>query len=91
MAKRSSLVNLADRIAGKPGAASEAPARAEEAPRRQRADTQPDGRKGVLVRLPPAAWKQLRRLAVEDESTLQDEVTRALNEYFQSRDLPPIA
>lgn len=90
MAKRASLLNLSDRLNAKPGAAeAEAPAKP---PRRAtRAPTQPDGRKGLPVRVSVETWKQLRRLAADRETTLQGLMTEALNDLFQKHGLPPIA
>lgn len=89
MAKRASLANLSDRLASKPGATPEP--MAEEKPRRERADRQPDGRKGVPLRMSVASWKQLRRLGADREATLQDLLTEAVNDLFVKYDLPPIA
>lgn len=88
MTKRPNLASLTDRLAAKPGATPPAP---EEKPRRERADRQPDGRKGVPLRMSVTAWKQLRRLAADREATLQDLLTEAVNDLFGKNGLPPIA
>jgi hypothetical protein len=52
---------------------------------RSRSKTQPDGRKGVLVRMSAADWKVLKRLALDDETTLQDLMERAIYAYVEQR------
>ena len=95
MAKRPNLANLGERIAKKPTeATAPAPATEEEeaAPRRRgRAKTQPDGRRGVLVRLQPEAWKALKLIALEEDETLQAMMERAINDLLKKHGRPPLA
>jgi hypothetical protein len=52
---------------------------------------QPDGRKGILVRARPEAWKALKQMALDDERTLQDVMTEAINDMLKKRGMPPLA
>lgn len=64
---------------------------------KKRAGSQADGRKGVLLRLKPEAWKQLKGLATDqtlerDELfSMQSALEEALNDYFRKHRLPPLA
>lgn len=42
------------------------------------------------MRLDPEAWKQLKKLAVDEESTSHALIIEALNLLFRDRGLPPI-
>jgi hypothetical protein len=53
--------------------------------------TSGERRKGLTLRLNPAAWRQLRQLAFDDERSAHDLLIEALNDYFTKRDKPPIA
>jgi len=53
--------------------------------------SQPDGRKGILVRAHPEAWKELKRVAIDQERTLQDVMTEAINDVLQKYGKPPVA
>jgi hypothetical protein len=68
--------------------------RTEAAPASIAPDAQPDrteARRGQTLRLTVAAWKQLKRLAIDEEKTSHDLMIQALNDLFRSRGLPPIA
>jgi hypothetical protein len=69
-------------------AASPVPEARDAAGRRTR---QPDGRKGILVRAHPAAWKALKQIALDDERTLQDLMTEAINDMLRKHGRPPAA
>jgi hypothetical protein len=56
-----------------------------------RRKSQPDGRKGILVRARPEAWKELKRVAIDQERTLQDVMTEAINDVLKKYGKPPIA
>lgn len=56
-----------------------------------RRKSQPDGRKGILVRAHPEAWKELKRVAIDQERTLQDVMTEAINDVLKKYGKPPIA
>lgn len=47
--------------------------------------------KGQTLRLSVEAWKQLKRLAVDEERTSHDLLLEAVNRLFQNRGLPPVA
>lgn len=93
--KKPSLADLATR---KPAAQAEpvepAQARAES---RGRAGAQADGRKGVLIRLQPEGWRQLRDLAAEltlssgEQVTMQGLVSAAINDLLRQHGRPPVA
>jgi hypothetical protein len=59
--------------------------------RRQRAKTQPDSRKGILVRLNPEAWRQLKFLSAEEVKSLQKLMEEAMNDRLQRSGKPPVA
>lgn len=48
-------------------------------------------RKGLTLRLNPAAWRQLRQLAFDDERSAHDLLIEALNDYFEKRGKSRIA
>jgi hypothetical protein len=49
------------------------------------------GRKGQTLRLQPDAWKQLKLLAVERETTAHDLLIEAVNSLFEKYGKPKIA
>ncbi|WP_342112261.1 ribbon-helix-helix domain-containing protein [Methylobacterium sp. SI9] len=101
MSKKPSFANLGARLASKPaGAPSEATSavetmeaahRAEAATVAGRSARQPDGRKGILVRARPEAWKALKLIALDGERTLQDVMTEAINDVLAKNGKPPVA
>ena len=56
-----------------------------------RRDRQPDGRKGILVRARPEAWKALKLVALDREVTLQDLMVEAINDVLTKHGKPPVA
>lgn len=97
MAKRPSLADLATK---KPtAAAADAPAQAavEDTAPTKRAGAQPDGRKGVLVRIDVAGWRQLRDLAAEltettgDQHSMQSLIVEQINKLLKQHGRPPVA
>lgn len=98
MSKKPSFANLGARLAPKPAEAAaevrldamEVAHQAEVAatPRNSR---QPDGRKGILVRARPEAWKALKIIALDGERTLQDVMTEAINDVLSKHGKPPVA
>ena len=100
MSKKPSFANLGNRLASKavevpaaaPLALMEEAAQAEtaavKAPRGKR---QPDGRRGILVRARPEAWKALKMVALDREVTLQDVMTEAINDVLAKHGKPPVA
>lgn len=104
MSKRPGLSNLASRLSNKgQTAASEEMATPPEQDergvieRRQKRGSQPDGRKGVLLRLKPDAWFQLKSMAAEQTIsrgeiyTMQSALEEAVNDWFRKNGKPPIA
>lgn len=93
MSKRASLANLGGRLAAKSatvaGSTTEKPA--ETVPELRRRNRQPDGRKGILVRARPEAWRALKQIALDTERTLQDVMTDAINDYLVKSGKPPVA
>jgi hypothetical protein len=51
----------------------------------------PDPRRGQTLRLNVAAWKALKRLALDEEKTSHDLLIEAVNLLFKSKKMPPIA
>ena len=93
--KAGSLSSLGSRLQQKPATAP-APtaevARPEPAaPEAVRRDRQPDGRKGILVRARPEAWKALKLVALDQEVTLQDLMVEAINDVLTKHGKPPVA
>ena len=97
MSKKPSFANLGSRLAAKSADAPapspiEAEAVAEiEASKPARRNRQPDGRRGILVRARPEAWKALKQIALDTERTLQDVMTEAINDVLTKNNKPPVA
>ena len=101
MSKRPNLTGLSGRLAPKPAAAPElAPAIDTPAPSQdgaKRRGSQLDGRKGVLLRLKPKAWLQLKSMAAqmtlerEELFTMQSALEEAVNDWFKKHGEPPLA
>ncbi|MBQ0820716.1 hypothetical protein KBI52_10915 [Microvirga sp. HBU67558] len=93
MTKRPSLANLGSRLnkrAAEPEASTADDATVgEQQPGRRK--SQPDGRKGILVRARPEAWKALKLVALDQDKTLQDVMIEAINDVLQKHGKPPIA
>lgn len=68
-------------VTPKPGAA---------APARRPANKATDQRRGQTLRLDLDAWKALKKLAVDEETTSHALIIEALNLLFRDRGLPPI-
>ncbi len=51
----------------------------------------PDRRRGQTLRLSTEAWRQLKRLAVEQDKPAHDLLVQAVNALFVKHGLPPIA
>lgn len=100
MSKKPSFANLGARLAPKataapaaePLAIMETAAQAEvTATKAAKAKSQPDGRRGILVRARPEAWKALKLVALDREVTLQDVMTEAINDVLAKHGRPPVA
>ena len=100
MSKKPSFANLGTRLAPKPADTpavalaepQEAAAPTRSAPAKgPRAKSQPDGRRGILVRARPEAWKALKLVALDREVTLQDVMTEAINDVLAKHGRPPVA
>jgi hypothetical protein len=50
-----------------------------------------DKRRGQTLRLSVEAWRQLKRLAVEQDKPAHDLLVEAVNALFSKHNLPPIA
>ena len=48
-------------------------------------------RKAISLRLNPAAWRQLKILALDEEKPSHDLLIEALNLLFEQRGKPPVA
>jgi hypothetical protein len=81
MAKRASL-NL-DELRPQKGRATATPAEAPEAD---------DGkRRGQTLRLTPAAWRQLKYMAIDTGKPAHELLVEAVNDLFRKHGKPPIA
>ena len=84
--KRGSLAGFASQKA----APSRSPA--DQAPtQRTRQPAPPEKRRGQTLRLSPAAWRQLKFLAVERDRPAHDLLIEAVSDLFQKYGKPPIA
>ena len=79
MAKRPPLTDFTTKK-NDPGPAAPAPQTASK-----------DDRKGQTLRLTPAAWRQLKGLALDRGTTSHALLIEAVNDLFRKNDLPPIA
>jgi DNA-binding protein YbaB len=58
---------------------------------------QPDGRKGILIRVNPKGWRELRDLAAEltlasgQQVTMQSLITDAINDTLKRHKRAPLA
>jgi hypothetical protein len=90
--KPGSLSSLGSRLQQKPAAAvAEPEPRQVDAVPSARRSTQPDGRRGILVRARPEAWKALKLVALDLEMTLQDLMVEAINDVLTKHGRPPVA
>lgn len=80
-ATRRAPLKLDEMVAAKPGAV---------APVRKPVNKASDGRRGQTLRLDLGGWKQLKRLAVDEETTAHALMIEALNLLFKDRGLPPV-
>ena len=93
-AKRTPLSGLGARLAKKPADAADmlsAQSEAVQADPTAPRERSPDGRKGILVRARPEAWKALKLVALDREITLQDVMTEAINDLLTKHGRPPTA
>ena len=92
MTKRPQLTNLSSHINSRFESAALAVAEPVAiGGRRERAKAQPDGRKGVLVRLNPEAWRILKILGAERMMSLQEMMEEAVNDLLSKNGKPPVA
>lgn len=99
VSKKPSFANLGPRLSQKTTDQSAAPLERMEAASAAEAvttdairrKTQPDGRRGILVRARPEAWKALKQVALDGERTLQDVMTEAINDVLTKNGKPPVA
>lgn len=92
--KRQPLSGLSERLQRKPAATlAEVPAPAvrDAEARPAKRGAQPDGRKGILVRARPEAWKALKIVALDEGLTLQDLMVQAINDVLTKHGRPPVA
>lgn len=93
MAKKPSLADLAT----PKGAQTQSERPADNAKATLRAGAQPDGRKGVLVRVQIAGWRQLRDLAAEltettgEQHSMQSLIVDQINQLLKEHGRPPVA
>ena len=92
MAKRTQLTSLSSHLAGhREGRVLGGDGTVQIQPRKERAKSQPDGRKGVLVRLNPEAWRVLKILGAERVMSLQEMMEEAINDLLRKNGKPPVA
>lgn len=90
VAKRASLIDFA---AKKPQPAEESPEASMPAPALANVaeGVKAEDRRGQTLRLTPAAWRQLKQLALDRETRAHDLLLEAVNELFRKYGRPPIA
>lgn len=88
MSERKKSTGLGNFMAGRTVRPS-APARPEASHKDRRQLS--DGRQQLLTYLQPEGIKQLKRLSVDREESVSALVARAVNEWFQRQQLPPLA
>ena len=86
MSKRATLSDFA---ATKPGVAS--PLATPDPPPDGAATPKPDNRKGQTLRLSVAAWRQLKVMAMDEETTVHQILVEAVDDAFRKRGKPAIA
>ena len=91
MAKRPQLTNLSSHISSRFDNTIAVAEPISVGARRERAKAQPDGRKGVLVRLNPEAWRILKILGAERMMSLQEMMEEAINDLLSKNGKPPVA
>lgn len=98
MARKPSLADMARKTSSISAAADVPPAEATAVIERQgRAGAQPDGRKGILVRVAPEGWRELRDLAADltissgEQVTMQSLILDAINRTLRDNGRPPVA
>ncbi len=89
MMKRASLAGFAAKKDPPAPVAAVDPASTDAAPAIDGAA--PDRRRGQTLRLSTEAWRQLKRLAVEEDKPAHDLLVQAVNALFMKHGLPPIA
>jgi hypothetical protein len=52
---------------------------------------QPDGRRGILVRAKPEAWRALKQIALDNDVTLQALMEQAIIDLLKKHRKPPLA
>ena len=82
MAKRGSLSDAMAKLRGAPPAA---PAEAVPETKKQ------DNRRGQTLRLSPAAWRQLKQIALDENTSVHQILVDAVDEVFRKRGKPRIA
>lgn len=85
MTKRPSLSGFSSQKVA-PAPAQPAPMPAADEPAEKK-----DNRKGMTLRLDPAAWRQLKQVALDEGRPAHDLLVDALNDYFRKKGLSPLA
>ena len=73
------------------GERREEPAREEPPPRSWRKAATRENRRGVAFYLSPTAFRQLGRLSVDTDRTIQDLMLEAVDDLFRKNSLPRVA
>jgi hypothetical protein len=91
MTKRPTLSNLQGQLASKRSAAPANPT--DEAPKKQRRRGKPAAKdaKVIFVRLNVEGWRELRKLAVELDNSVQGIMVDAINNYLRENGHPAVA
>lgn len=86
MTKRPSLSGFSSqKAAPAPAVSDPVPAADEQAAKKK------DDRRGMTLRLDPAAWRQLKQVAIDEGRPAHDILIDALNDYFRKKGLSPLA
>ena len=90
MMKRASLAGFAAKKDPPASVTATEPTSTDAAPAADAAAA-PERRRGQTLRLSTEAWRQLKRLAVEEDKPAHDLLVQAVNALFLKHGLPPIA
>jgi len=88
MAKKPSLAAALQSASGQ---SQKEKAIAEEIPEGQTVRPSRQGKKAIIAYFDPAVSKQLRQIALDEESTVQELMREAINDLFQKRGKASIA
>lgn len=92
MAKKADLTAAMQKATGQNPKPSTLPTKVEEKPKREiPLPPSREGKKSVVGYFDPFVVKQLKQIALDEETTIQDLLREALNDLFAKKGKPPVA